>query len=129
MTASIDGLQIRKRLGTEKWKAPMVWGPDGWMFQAKNGDGIVIVTVSPPPDGPDDGSEEEAWIHASISRQTMPTYGDLVRLHQAVWPTGWAYQMFAPPESHVNIHPRALLLWGKLDGAPQLPNFGVFGTI
>jgi hypothetical protein len=126
VTASINGVELWRKLGTHRWAVPKAWGPDGWMLQAKNGDGIVIVTVAPPPI-PDD--QEADWIHASISRKTMPTYGDLAKLHQAVWPDGWAYQMFAPPSEHVNIHERALHLWGRLDGSPVMPNFGVYGTI
>jgi hypothetical protein len=37
--------------------------------------------------------------------------------------------MFAPPAEHVNIHERALHLWGRVDGSPVMPNFGVYGTI
>jgi len=46
-----------------------------------------------------------------------------------VWPAGYAYQVFAPPSQHVNIHPYALHLWGKVDGSPTLPEFGKYGTI
>jgi hypothetical protein len=129
--SSLDGVTIHRRLGSHKWLRPVPWGPDGWMMRAKNGDGIVIVTVSPAPGAPADQEWEndDAWIHASISRNTMPTYGDLANLHAAVWEDGWAYQMFAPPEAHVNIHERALHLWGRFDGAPVLPNFGLYGTI
>jgi hypothetical protein len=37
--------------------------------------------------------------------------------------------VFAPPSEHVNIHDHALHLWGRLDGARVLPDFGRFGTI
>ena len=49
-------------------------------------------------------------------------------MHRAVFP-GYAYQVFAPPESHVNIHGNALHLWGRADGKPILPEFGDMGTI
>ena len=46
-----------------------------------------------------------------------------------MFPEGWAYQVFAPPWAHINIHPNALHLWGRLDGANVLPDFGSWGTI
>jgi hypothetical protein len=39
----------------------------------------------------------------------------------------WAYQVFAPPADHINLHNFALHLWGRLDGKPVLPDF-TFGT-
>lgn len=119
---------LHRRLGTHKWHKPQSFGPEGAMFFRKNGDGQAIVTLSPAPDGPEDGPAD--WLHASISRKSgMPTYGDLVELHKAVWPDGYAYQVFAPPEAHINIHPRALHLWGKADGQIILPDFGKYGSI
>ena len=90
---------------------------------AKGEPASVIVTCAPQ----DDGLE---WIHASISRDFMPSYEDLVTLHTSVWKgRGWAYQVFAPASDHVNIHEFALHLWGRRDGQPALPNFGAGGTI
>lgn len=85
----------------------------------------VIVSTGPG------GEDDTEWTHASISRRSaMPTYDDLVDLHRAVWgESGWAYQVFAPPEHHVNIHEHCLHLWGRADGARVLPNFGRFGSI
>lgn len=59
----------------------------------------------------------------------MPTYDDLCLLHRAVFKDGYAYQVFAPPSRHVNIHQYALHLWGRSDGKPVLPEFGCEGTI
>ena len=75
-----------------------------------------------------DGAE---WIHASIARETfMPTYADLVILKQGAFGPGrYAYQVFPPASHHVNIHERALHLWGRADGKPALPEFGKDGTI
>jgi len=85
--------------------------------------GSVIVTQADH-----DGAE---WIHASITREaTMPTYADLARLHEAVFgPQRYAYQVFASADRHVNIHARALHLWGRADGKNLLPDFGQHGTI
>jgi hypothetical protein len=125
MTASIDGLKIRERLGRTKWSVPVQFGPDGYRFDRKDGLSRIIVTLGPTPD-PADGD----WLHASISvTHRIPTYDELVMLHKAVWPNGYAYQVFAPPSEHVNIHPYALHLWGTLDGLPRLPEFGAMGTI
>ncbi len=85
--------------------------------------GSVIVTQAEH-----DGAE---WIHASIARENhMPTYADLARLHAAVFgPERFAFQVFAPRSEHVNIHARALHLWGRADGTSPLPAFGASGTI
>lgn len=127
MTATIPALDIRKRLGRTLWEAPMAFGPDGWTYRHKYKQGRVIVTAAPAPEDPD-GAED--WWHASISwADEMPSYQDMVRLHQAVWPGGWAYQVMAPATDHVNIHNYALHLWGRPDGRAVLPNFGIYGTI
>jgi hypothetical protein len=69
-------------------------------------------------------------IHASMAHPDRdPTYEELAWLHDVVFGNGWAYQCFAPPTLHVNIHTHALHLWGRTDGEPMLPNFGEFGTI
>jgi hypothetical protein len=86
--------------------------------------GSVIVSQAPW----DNGVE---WIHASVSHETrMPTYGDLDALKAGVYgPHRYAFQVFAPADRHVNIHARALHLWGRADGKSPLPDFGVMGTI
>jgi hypothetical protein len=122
MAELVDALAIRRRLGRARWGAPTVYGPDGFIYRAKETQGLVIVT----------GWYEDGvpWLHASISRPTMPTYGDLAHLHYAVWAgNGYSHQVFAPEADHVNIHPRALHLWGKADGSLVLPNFARLGTI
>lgn len=112
---SFDALAIRRRLGRSNWAAPAPFGPDGWSFMNLDGHTSIIVTCA-LGDGDD-------WVHASIARDTMPTYADLKMLHDAVFGDGWAYQVFAPPSEHVNIHEHALHLWGRLDGKPALPDF------
>ena len=101
-------------------------GPDGYgcRFGKRNKVfGSVVVTRAEHEDGIE-------WLHASITRiKQMPSYRDLVALHMAVFEDGWAYQLFAPPGDHVNIHDTALHLWGRADGKPALPNFGRYGTI
>jgi hypothetical protein len=88
--------------------------------------GSVIVSQSDMPGEPGE------WLHASIARQDrMPSYADLVALHKAVFGARYAYQVFAPPSAHVNIHPTALHLWGRVDDGDGrlLPDFGQAGTI
>ena len=124
--STLNSLQIRRRLGRAEWGPPVEFGPDGWMYDQLNGSARIIVTAG-PADPADDRTE---WIHASISRpDAMPAYQDLTSLHAAVWPDGWAYQVFAPSEHHVNIHAYALHLWGLPNGTRLLPNFGALGTI
>lgn len=117
MTGNINALQVRRRLGRGNWTTPIPFGPDGWATQSFDGHSSVIMTCAPA----DDGNE---WVHASIAHDDrMPTYADLKLLHAAVFGDGWAYQVFAPPSDHVNIHEHALHLWGRLDGKPALPDF------
>lgn len=119
---TVDALHLRKVLGRNEWGVPQQFGPDGWRLLHNNGTTSVIVTASDF-----DGVE---YIHASVAdSDEMPTYWDLALLHKAVFREGYAYQVFAPPAQHVNIHPNALHLWGRVDGAPVLPEFGLAGTI
>lgn len=113
---SLNALAIRRRLGRENWATPVQFGPDGWRLLHLNGSSSIILTVAP--------HEGDEWVHASIAHaDQMPTYADLKHLHAAVFEDGWAYQVFAPPSDHVNIHQYALHLWGRLDGKPGLPDF------
>ena len=113
---SFNILNIRRVLGREDWAAPRTFGPDGWTFVNFDGKGTIVITCSPL--GGDD------WVHASIAHVgRMPTYADLKLLHRAVFGDGWAYQVFAPPADHVNLHEHALHLFGRLDGKPVLPDF------
>lgn len=115
MASSLDVLAVRRRLGRGTWSAPVRFGPDGWLLERLDGRARVIVTAAPY------GGDE--WVHASIAGPEMPAYDDLKRLHAAVFGCGWAYQVFAPPAEHVNLHERALHLFGRLDGKPALPDF------
>jgi hypothetical protein len=121
MTNQFSPLAIRRRLGRDRWAAP-VESVGGLAYADRNGDGHVIVST-----GWHDGSE---WIHASMTRAAhVPLYEDLCHLRQAVFGAGWSYQVFAPPTHHINIHPNALHLWGRFDGERALPDFGRYGTI
>jgi hypothetical protein len=124
MPTHVNGLTIRRVLGREQWRTPERFGPDGWCLSRVDGCGSVIVTTSDQ----DDGLE---WTHASWAfDDRLPTYEELVLLRSAVWgSTGWAFQVFAPPSSHVNIHRHALHLWGRADGANPFPDFGATGSI
>lgn len=126
MTVTLDPDAIYQRLTRSHlgWRTPEPFGPTGYVYDTFGRGGRVIVTDSPLP------GSEEVWRHASISwAHEMPKYAHLTMLHRAVWPNGWAYQVFAPPSDHINIHPYALHLWGRPDGSPVLPNFGALGTI
>src|SRR3954451_24763106 len=113
-------LDIRRKLGRTEWQAPIQIVPGQWSFKS-NVSGSIIVYVAPYP--MDDGEEVE-WVHASISRRDyMPTYEDLVMLYKAVFNDGWAYQIFAPSDRHINIHNYALHLYGRLDGKNIHPDF------
>ena len=116
MATSLRPLHIRRVLGRDDWAPPEPFGPDGWRWVRRDGSGSVIVTCS-------DATGDD-WIHASIAwADHMPEYADLTLLHRAVFGDGWAYQVFAPPADHINIHQYALHLWGRLDGQAALPDF------
>jgi hypothetical protein len=125
----INGLEIRKRLGPKTWGVPVPFGPDGFRFVRHADSAKIIVSCAPANDPVSDCPVE--WIHASISSpHHLPGYDDLTTLHFAVWgDAGHAYQAFVPPTEHVNLHPRALHLWGRADGPRVLPNFGFYGSI
>lgn len=115
---AINALAIRGRLRRDDYCAPYPLGGDSWVFD--NFDGLRRIIVSHDPIA-EPGVD---WVHASIShREHMPTYADLKRMHDAVFRDGWAYQVFAPPSDHINLHEFCLHLFGRLDGKPVLPDF------
>jgi hypothetical protein len=120
---TVNGLRLRREFGRDDWDVPKRWGPDGWSMVKQDRTSSVIVSAWTE----DDGVE---WIHASIAcEERTPGYDELKTLHRAVFGDRWAYQVFAPDDDHVNIHPHALHLWGRVDGVPAMPNFGAQGTI
>lgn len=105
------------------WDKPKPYGPDGVTLIHSNGSNTMIISAADW----DDGVE---YIHASIADTLQtPSYDDLVKLHKTAFGDGYAYQVFAPRDQHVNIHEHALHLWGRADGQPVLPEFGAMGTI
>lgn len=125
MTTHIDILNIRHVLGRDEWETPIPHGPDGWMMLAGDRRSSVIVSYADLPD-------RAGWIHASrTGPDRVPTYEEMMQLHRAVWGDhGYSYQVQAPVAQHIIIHPFALHLWGRADGAPVLPEFGkILGSI
>lgn len=123
IASTLDPLEIRRRLGRSEWAAPLPFGDDGWIFDGMRGNCRIIVSVAPC----DDGVE---WVHASISHpDQMPTYGELQMLHRAVLDQRWTWEIHAPADRHINIHPFARHLWARLDGRNMLPDFGRDGSI
>ena len=124
MTSTINALQVRAKLGKKQWATPTPYGPDGWVYLCLPPyKGQVIITAADWPEDPWRGIE---FLHASIARPEMPTYEDLKMLHRAVFP-GFAYQVFAHQDQHVNQHETALHLWGRADGKPWMPEFSMGG--
>lgn len=124
--ATIDGLKLRRVMGRVEWRAPEPFGPDGWRMDSYGTTGRVIVTTTPPL------ADLSVWHHASMSwRDRLPTYEEMGQLHRAIWGRdGWAYHVFAPEDSHINIDENTLHLWGIADGRPIMPDFGaILGSI
>jgi hypothetical protein len=135
LSVSPAGVRLRLALALpDRVSEPEPHGPAGFYLllgwpigRRLRKTGSVIVTQSDLPDAPGD-----EWLHASIARiDRMPSYDELASLHRAVFGARYAYQVFAPPCSHVNIHEHALHLWGRVDDGDGrlLPDFGAFGTI
>ena len=134
VSGAVDLLAVRRRLGRDRWGPPIL-RDDGGRFIRCDGRRTVVVSAATYPDDPD----RAVWVHASIAvhgpddqhgpaEHDLPGYDDLVLLHRAVWPGGWAFQVFAPPESHVNLA-QVLHLWGRADGKRIHPDFAWLGGI
>lgn len=124
MPTTIDILRVRRILGRDEWLPPEPFGPDGWRLISRAGDCSAVVSAAPMDDG-------AVWIHASMTRPgRVPTYAEMCQLHRAVWgDAGYSYEVHPPRSQHVNIHEHALHLWGRADGRPVLPEFGMAGSI
>lgn len=122
--STVDPLRMRSILGRKQWGPPTQYGPAGWRIDRYDRTASILVSQA-DFDGAD-------YIHASIAttdHTTLPDYTDLALLHRAVFGDGYSYQVFAPRNRHVNIHPTALHIWGRADGRPCMPEFGSWGTI
>lgn len=132
LPATVDGLKFRRELAAGlgiDLQTPRRWFT-GWYIDSRlarqtpdglRGDTRAIVSSAP--------YEDAEWLHASISHpDRLPSYDELKALHRAAF-VGPAYQVFAAAADHVDIHPFTLHLWGRLDGARSLPDFGRLGTI
>lgn len=126
MSTHIDALRLRAVMGREYWMAPQPYGPEGWLMRSVDAEqASVIATAADHDDG-------TWWLHASIAKvERIPSYEDLVLLHRAAFGDGYAFQVFVPADEHINIHPHALHLFGRLDGERPacIPDFGKLGTI
>ncbi|GAA1909171.1 hypothetical protein GCM10009737_07910 [Nocardioides lentus] len=122
--SKIDPLRLRAVMGRADWLVPHEFGPAGWRMLHRDQDASILVSEAHWNDG-------RLWRHASMTRpDEVPSYDDLCRLKRAVWgDEGEAYAVFATARNHINIHERALHLWGLADGSPVLPNFGARGSI
>lgn len=121
---ALDVEGILDRLCDNRWSAEN-YGDDTVKFHGPSGQ-LIIVSADP------ESEPGVLWLHASwshLSQVRMPSYSDLRQMHRAVFPIGYAYQVFAPGGDHINITPNVLHLWGRSDGVPVLPDFGRAGTI
>lgn len=143
MASNIDILRARKILNASPltvtanatWAPPIAFGiggEDGWRLQRSSDDGLDRDLLASCSDlrliGINDGVE---WLHVSLyaGEDVTPPYDELVLLHAAFFGAHrYAYQVFAPASQHVNIK-NALHLWGRVDGAAVLPEFGLLGSI
>ena len=125
MIEYFDPMKIYKNLGGKSWNIPYKNALGQYVFDSRNGTRIIVSSAPYPTYDLEDCIWDEncEWIHASISQKEIPPYRYLVMLHKAVFNDGWAYQIFAPVSRHINIHPKALHLFGKLNGKMIHPDF------
>ena len=65
------------------------------------------------------------WRHTSVTRYDgrMPRHLDVAFIKREFHGDGYAYGVHPPKAKYVDIHSRCLHVWGRLDGAPVLPEF------
>jgi hypothetical protein len=90
----------------------------------------VIWSIGPHDEGRWPGTQDW-WLHVSCARpDVVPTHEQMAEVKELfVGPDRWAYSVWAPADSHINIHERALHLWAPIDNVARLPDFGRYGTI
>jgi len=104
----------------EDWRFLDYWGV-GHAFQHSNGLRVIIDCSRK--------EDDKFWVHVSLSRKSWtPTYDDLRMVKRDFLGDRYAYQVFPPEETFVNIHNHCLHLWSLAEGDGQvLPEFS--GTI
>jgi hypothetical protein len=118
MATSVNIKRLRAVLVRGEWSVPAPYGPDGWYTKRVDGAGVIVTSARH-----EDGVE---YLHASMACPgRVPDYEELTLLHRAVFGDGYAYQVFAPPEVHVNLHSFALHLFGRLDGQACMPEMSL----
>lgn len=101
---------VRGRGWRAAWRRMTPWWT--WTVLLAVAPTSVALATSPPADA--DPIADYAFI------ATLEEFGVLYSS---------SYQVFAPRNQHVNIHPTALHIWGRSDGRPCMPEFGSWGTI
>lgn len=126
-TLDVDPAAVLREFARDRPGRLRPFGPSGFALSLHASSGVAcgsIIVTQAEHDG-------AGWIHASLARANhMPSYDDLARLKRAVFgPDRYAFQVFPPASRHVNIHAKALHLWGRADSVNPLPDFGAAGTI
>lgn len=114
------------------WSVLPADAPYGWRYLQRGEDGLIALSAGGlrviASGGRFDG---ERWLHVSVSRASgLPSYADLVQVKRTfIGDERYAYQVFAPVSTHVNIA-EVLHLWASVDRPRPLPDFTLgFETI
>lgn len=107
------------------WSVLPARAPYGWRYLQRGADGLLALAASGVRViASGDRFDGERWLHVSVSRPAgLPSYADLVQVKRTfIGDERYAYQVFAPVSTHVNIA-EVLHLWASLDRPCPLPDF------
>ena len=109
------GGRVKRAFGVSGWQVEP-FGPDGRALTHIASATTIIATRA--------RHHGDEWLHASVAHpDRMPTWQEMRWLKEAVFGERFAYMVFPPSSTFVNIHDYALHLWGRDDGAPAIPDF------
>ena len=99
------------------WRITQPWG---FGYALEHRDGMrAIIDCSKKAD-------DRWWVHVSVSyRNRTPSHTEMVRAKVDFFGNRYAYAVYPPSSSYVNIHEHCLHLWGLVDSkeGAVLPEF------
>lgn len=111
------GGRLKRLTGLYGWDiAP--FGPDGRQC-LHAGSGLSVIVTRAEHEGAE-------WVHASLAHPNrMPSWEEVRAVKTAVFGDRFAYMVFPPSATYVNIHDYALHVWGRWDESDgrALPDF------
>jgi hypothetical protein len=99
------------------WRVTQPWG-FGYVLAHTNGLRAIIDCSQK--------MDDRWWVHVSVSRASRtPSYEDMAHAKADFLGSRYAYSVWAPEDTHVNIHAHCLHLWALVDKdrGQALPEF------